>query len=103
MADTEWHLDKRVPVALILALALQGAGGIWWASNTNERLDQVERRLEGFAARSDAMRGQINEQGQSIAVLLSRIDDTNRNLDRLRGEVQTTNNLLRQMIQESRE
>jgi len=83
--EREWHLDKRVPVALILALALQGAGGIWWAASTSERLDQVERRLEG---------------GQTIAVLLSRIDDTNTNLDRVRGEIATTNDLLRQMLQE---
>jgi peptidoglycan hydrolase CwlO-like protein len=100
--DNEWHLDKRVPIALIITLLLQFGAGVWWASNANERLDQVERRLEGFADRSDAMRGQINEQGQSIAVLLSRIDDTNTNLDRLRGEVATTNNLLRQMLQERR-
>lgn len=102
-AEREWHLDKRVPVALILALALQGAGGIWWAASTSERLEQVERRLDGFSERTRAMQGQVQDQGQTIAVLLSRIDDTNRNLDRLRGEVQTTNNLLRQMITERRE
>jgi lysozyme family protein len=88
MSDTQWHLDKRVPVALLLGLLLQGGGVIWWASGANERLSQIERRLEGFAARSETLDNTVQQQGQTIAVLLSRIDDTNRNLDRLRGEVQ---------------
>lgn len=96
--DNHWHLDKRVPLALIFALALQGAGGVWWASTANERLAQVERRLESFATRSEAMQSTINQQGQSIAVLVSRIEDTNRNLDRIGREVSTTNALLRELI-----
>ena len=102
MANEQWHLDKRVPVALILALCLQGGAGIWWASAANSRLADVERRLDGFAARSEAMRDTLNDQGRTIAVLLSRIDDTNRNLDRLRGEVVTTNGLLRQLLSDAR-
>ena len=100
MEREEWHLDRRVPVALILALLIQGAGGVWWASTTSERLEQVERRLEGFAARSTAMQEELRDQGRTVAVLISRIDDTNNNLDRLRGEVAVTNNLLRQILRE---
>jgi TolA-binding protein len=103
MTQGEWHLDKRVPVALLLGLLLQGGGVIWWASGANERLTQIERRLEGFSARSETLDNTVQQQGQTIAVLLSRIDDTNRNLDRLRNEVQTTNNLLRQLLQERRD
>ena len=98
MSENQWHLDKRVPVALILALAAQGAGGVWWASTTNERLAQVERRLEAFSNRSEDMQNTIWQQGQTIAVLLARLDDTNRNLDRLHGEVVTTNSLLRELL-----
>ena len=100
---SDWHLDKRVPVALILTLALQAGAGVWWDSTTNERLSQVERRLEGFASRTEAMREEMQDQGRTIAVLLSRIDDTNRNLDLLRSEVATTNQLLRQLLTERRE
>lgn len=27
-----WHLDKRVPLALILALLIQTSGMVWWAA-----------------------------------------------------------------------
>lgn len=100
---SDWHLDKRVPIALIVTLAAHAGLGVWWASTTNERLTQVERRLEGFAARSEAMREQVQDQGRTIAVLLARIDDTNRNLDRLHAEVATTNALLRELLTESRQ
>jgi uncharacterized protein HemX len=102
MTQEGWHLDKRVPIALIFSIACVGLGG--WIkitqqqTQTDERLSQIERRLEGFSARSEALRSVVNEQGQTIAVLLSRIDDTNRNLDRLRNEVQITNSLLRELL-----
>jgi hypothetical protein len=33
LADGQgWHLDKRVPIALILALAIQVMAGVWAAA-----------------------------------------------------------------------
>lgn len=34
-----WHLDKRVPIALILVILAQTAGGAWWAATTSARVD----------------------------------------------------------------
>lgn len=97
---SDWHLDKRVPVALITTLLIQAGLGVWWASNASERLEQVERRLEGFAVRSSEMRKELESQGRTVAVLLNRIENTNNNLDRLRSEVTVTNNLLRELVRE---
>lgn len=99
MADAHWHLDKRVPVALLVGLLAQGGAGVWWAGTANERLSQVERRLEGFASRSEALQSEVNEQGVALAVVAARLDDTNRNLDLVRSEIATTNRLLRELLQ----
>ena len=40
-ASEPWHLDKRVPLALIVTLFLQTAGIVWWASTMQAGL-QVE-------------------------------------------------------------
>jgi hypothetical protein len=40
--DKRWHLDKRVPLALIFALFMQTIAAAWWASNTDSRLSVVE-------------------------------------------------------------
>ena len=100
-----WHLDKRVPIAILTGLVMQAGAVFYWGGSfqaqTEERLEQIERRMNGFATRSEGMQREVQDNGRTIAVLLSRIDDTNRNLDRLRGEVATTNELLRQLVARS--
>lgn len=44
-AGGSWHLDKRVPVAIILTLLLQFAGIVWFASQLSARVDVLERAL----------------------------------------------------------
>ena len=39
---TGWHLDKRVPLALILTIMIQTAAGIWWAATISARVGAVE-------------------------------------------------------------
>lgn len=46
MTDNGWHLDKRVPIAIIIALIVQGVGlGILWGEFAT-RVAVVERRTE---------------------------------------------------------
>lgn len=44
--STDWHLDKRVPVAIILALLIQTAGMIWSAATLWGRVEALERRFQ---------------------------------------------------------
>jgi len=52
MPDTDrrhydhWALDKRVPVALVLALLLQGGTGIWWVSALNSEVEELKHVVE---------------------------------------------------------
>lgn len=51
--DRHWHLDRRVPLAMILAIAVQTAGVIWWGSSINERVNQLEARALVTAPQGD--------------------------------------------------
>ncbi|MED5549880.1 MAG: hypothetical protein VX529_11035 [Pseudomonadota bacterium] len=42
-----WHLDKRVPLALIVALIAQTASVIWWGASINERVNTLESQVTG--------------------------------------------------------
>lgn len=44
MAD-EWHLDKRVPLALIITIVLQSMCAVWWAASMQARIDGLEKML----------------------------------------------------------
>jgi hypothetical protein len=50
-----WHLDKKVPIALIGVALIQFGGFIWFASDSNTRLGIVEKRLEATAPQSDRL------------------------------------------------
>jgi Tfp pilus assembly protein PilO len=39
-----WHLDRKVPVALIFAIAVQTIGAVWWAATISQRVETIERR-----------------------------------------------------------
>lgn len=63
-------LQKRVSIAVLLAVALETAGGLIWAGATIERIDTLERqiaetrpvseRLARVEAQLDAVRSQLN-------------------------------------------
>ena len=44
--DNKWHLDRRVPLALIVTIVLailgQTAAGIWFISDLNRRVGNLE-------------------------------------------------------------
>lgn len=51
MSEVErWHVDKKVPIALIIALTAQTACAVWWASGINARVDSLERQVAGYAS-----------------------------------------------------
>jgi Tfp pilus assembly protein PilO len=76
-----WHLDKRVPVAIIFALLVQSAGVVWWASNIASRQSQVESRVAVHEQQINAMR----DTAANAAVSLGRIEE---NVDALRNDIE---------------
>jgi uncharacterized coiled-coil protein SlyX len=41
-ANESWHLDKRVPISLILVLLGQTVAIVWWASAVENRVAVLE-------------------------------------------------------------
>jgi hypothetical protein len=53
--DGSWHLDKRVPLALIFTILVQTAMGFWWASGLTERVSVLERGAVAAAPQADRL------------------------------------------------
>jgi hypothetical protein len=101
MADEsqqEWHLDKRVPVALILTLIGQMTVAIWWAASINTRLANVETQMTAAAARSEEVDRIVAGQTTQIAVLVERIVAQSDRVAGLTQQVEATNTLLREYL-----
>jgi hypothetical protein len=50
-----WTVDKRVPLALILAISVQTCGIVWWASGLTSRVEQLERQAIASAPQADRL------------------------------------------------
>ena len=52
--EREWHLDKKVPIALIFTIAMQTGVFIWWAASLTGRVERLE--LDNMARSPQAER-----------------------------------------------
>jgi hypothetical protein len=43
-----WHAVFDIPVALILTIAVQSAGAIWWASGVTSKLDRAIEQIQEY-------------------------------------------------------
>ena len=91
MAQPEnWHLDKRVPIALIFVLLTQSLGAAWWAASIQARVGANETAVERLDAVTEAQRN----ASQSQAVQLGRIEEQ---ISGLRGDLRRLINQLERL------
>jgi len=77
----QWHLDKRIPVALVFALLVQTAAGVWFAAKIDARVQFLEQTMNARADTRDRI-VRVETQMISIRDLLARID---RKLEKISG------------------
>lgn len=54
-SDTKWHLDRKVPVSIIITILIQTGGVMWWAASANERLNSLEQKMVMLAPQGDRL------------------------------------------------
>ena len=78
ISDTAWHLDKRIPVGLMLGLAINLGVSIWYASKLDSRVTYIENEESRSARMTDKMhmdleRLQDNDSG--LNTRMTRVED----------------------------
>jgi hypothetical protein len=51
----QWHLDKKVPISLLLAILLQTCGFAWWGATQSEKVAVLKERLDAIAPQADRL------------------------------------------------
>lgn len=84
--ETSWHLDKKVPIALIFVLLGQLGMGVWVASklqaqveNHDRRivsLEMADQRMSSEATRISEFLARLDERLQAQTVILRRMEET---------------------------
>lgn len=77
MSVQTWQIDRRVTLAVILAIAAQMAAALVWAGAAAQRLDALERAQR--VARTEPER---------LARLEARLDHITRQLDRIEARLE---------------
>ena len=73
-----WHLDRRVPIALIFTLLLQIFSFGWIASEMNSDINTNRRDLDRTVVQLERLQVESNQQ----AIQLGRIEEGIKNMDR---------------------
>lgn len=104
MAQTEetgaWHLDKRVPVALIFAIIIQTATAVWWVSGVSHRVDSAISVNDQQNDRIQAVEDAANSQAVSTATTTAQLAAMRETLTELKSSIAETNQLLRELASE---
>jgi Tfp pilus assembly protein PilO len=78
-----WHLDKKVPIALIATLIVQAGGFVWFASKLDARVDQQASRLERLEAADRAQDVKILATAEGVIRLQEQLAYLTRMVERL--------------------
>jgi len=81
--DRSWHLDKRIPVAIIATLLVQTAGIVWWASNLNARVELLEMQVRPTLDRMRMAEDRQVRNDVRLDALYRRLEAIERKLDSL--------------------
>jgi hypothetical protein len=73
MSEPRWTFDRRIPVILILTLAVQTGVALVWAGEAHERFLHLERQVERNAELSDRT-VRVEERLRAAVESLARIE-----------------------------
>lgn len=82
-----WHLDKRVPISLIVTILIQTAVFGWLLSKFDSRLLSVERVSARLQVEAVTRQNLINDQRVDVAVINQNLLEIQRSLARIEKSV----------------
>lgn len=78
--NDRWHLDKRVPIALIITLLAYGVSGLWVIAQIKQ---DVEVLKAAMLSQRDRDTRQDSDAAEKFGVVRAQLDRVESKLDRL--------------------
>lgn len=66
MIKEDWHLDKKVPITLVIMILFQTGGFVWWAATKSMEILELSHRTDKIETMND-------QQGKLLEEFISRI------------------------------
>lgn len=90
-----WHLDRRVPLSLILAMVAQTAAVVWWASGLEARLNAETALNAQQGTQIETLRGETRDLTVSAATITAQLGGLSESLNEVKAAQSEMNQLLR--------
>ena len=96
--SNSWHLDKRIPITLVILIVMQTAVGIWWASTMDSRVKELEKDAVNYVTmqtcldKHSILEHQVRYVETLNAKVAQRLENIDKKLDRLIETVLTATN-----------
>jgi len=90
--ERSWHLDKRIPVTLILAVLFQTLVLIWYLSGLDSRVNNNTHRITKNELDAKEDRRIVNANSVTVAVTNSSLNDIKASLIRIEAELAVNRN-----------
>lgn len=94
-----WHLDRKVPLALIVTIVLQTGLGVWWAAGLTSRVDRAMQVNDDQDERLRTVEATSQAQQVAAATITAQIGAMRETLEQVRQDQRETNSLLRQYLE----
>jgi hypothetical protein len=78
--DDKWHLDKKVPISIIIAMIFQFVASLWFVARLDARVIALETAQVAQAERD---RAQDANHNTSLGLIRDDMREIGRKLDRL--------------------
>lgn len=92
-----WHLDKRIPIALIFTIILQTGLAVWWVSNLSHRVDTAIQSNLQQDVRIAATEAAQNAQAVNAATTSAQLTGVRESLVEMKTAIGEMNRLLRDL------
>lgn len=72
-----WSIDRRIPLALLVALVVQTFGALMWAGRASERIDHIEQkaaRVQDLAERAARLEVHVTQLQGTLARIETKLD-----------------------------
>ena len=85
--NKHWHLDKRVPITLILAIILQTATVIWFVAGLDKDVENLDKRTTSLEAANVSLNASISTNTTAVAVFNANMETVRRDLGEIKNAI----------------
>lgn len=81
--QTPWQLDKKVPIALIFAIMLQTAAGVWYAAKQDARVEVLETQTKALVKNDAKTADALGSVREGMSAYKTTLEHMRASLDRI--------------------